>query len=160
MGGFIAFLLVKKQVKQSLKLQLKSGVPEEDLVAFRFTSAQYNNLHWVKKDKEFKWINSMYDVVSRTEENGIIFLSCINDTKETELFKQLDQLIELNIGKANNSSSNKSTKTIQKFASKLFCEALTKFTLHLPIENRQLFFHYAGKSSIAFPTKVYSPPKF
>ncbi len=158
-GGFIAFELSKKQVKRSIKLKLKAGVPENELVTFNITSKQYKSLQWIKKDKEFKLGNEMFDVVTRTEEMEQITLVCINDKQEAELFKQLDRLVDLNMGNTNN-LPNKSKKgnSLLLFASSLFCESFAQLNFSEFSSPFNYFIANEWDNYTSYLTPPYSPP--
>lgn len=158
MGGFIAFELSKKQVKQSIKLKLKAGVPKNELITFNITSKQYKSLQWVKKDKEFKLGNDMFDVVTRTEEKGQITIVCINDKQETELFKQLDQLVNLNMGNAKNIPKSKKGNSLSLFASSLFCESFAQLNFSRFFNPFNYFIANEWNNYTSYLTPPYSPP--
>lgn len=87
-GFFTYFEISHFYVKKEIKTALKKSVPENHRKLFYFTASQEKSLHWIKSN-EFKLNNRYYDVVERTESNGKVRLSCIDDIQETHLFKQL-----------------------------------------------------------------------
>lgn len=87
-GFFTYFEISHYYVKKEIKTALKKAVPEKHRKLFYFTASQEKSLHWIKSN-EFKLNNRYYDVVERTELNGKVRLSCIDDIQETHLFKQL-----------------------------------------------------------------------
>lgn len=87
-GFFTYFEISHFYVKKEIKTALKKSVPENHRKLYYFTASQEKSLHWIKSN-EFKLNNRYYDVVERTESNGKVRLSCIDDIQETHLFKQL-----------------------------------------------------------------------
>lgn len=87
-GFFTYFEISHYYVKKEIKTALKKAVPENHRKLFYFTPDQEKSLQWIKSN-EFKLNNRYYDVVERTESNGKVRLSCIDDIQETQLFKQL-----------------------------------------------------------------------
>jgi len=95
LGGYYLVIVVQQQrVKQEIKRQIKQGVPESELTKVHVTAETNYLLCW-KHDKEFRYKGTMFDVV-RTEirEDGSTVYYCITDTQETDLFAQLDRLVQ------------------------------------------------------------------
>lgn len=66
------------------------------------TAENFDELVWIKPKKEFTYKGTMYDVVRKTiEDNGDITYHCINDTQETTLFVNLDNLVKKNMDSRN-----------------------------------------------------------
>lgn len=91
------FLFLKYQqnsIRKEIKTQIKKGVPDEDLVYFKFfkSDPEFRNLNWTKPNKEFRYNNEMYDVVYSKIKGNIIEYKCIHDVKESGLFENLDDL--------------------------------------------------------------------
>lgn len=92
-GDFLRWQYEWKQVRSEIKHQLKETVPTEKLHRFEITSEMYNQLDWVKPEKEFRLNHQMFDVVKAEHQNERIILHCINDKEEAALFKDLNALI-------------------------------------------------------------------
>ena len=87
-GFFTYFEISHYYVKKEIKTAIKKAVPENQRKLFYFLPQEEKSLNWIKSN-EFKLNDRYYDVVERTESNGEVKLSCIDDIQETELFKQL-----------------------------------------------------------------------
>jgi hypothetical protein len=93
------FKSFEHKYKKEIKQLIKAGVPEKDLVRFKFHISIIKNVthdfSWVKKN-EFRYKNEMYDIV-KTEFNGdSVYYKCIHDFKESNLFSDFDKyLIDL-----------------------------------------------------------------
>lgn len=71
----LSFYHAKKEARKKRK--------EDELVDFYMTRSGSEQL----KGREFEYKGEMYDVYSRTEQNGLIQLRCYKDRKETSLKK-------------------------------------------------------------------------
>lgn len=91
---YSVFKYKQARIRSDIKRAIKEGVPEDELVDFRFYTKEESwiNLEWTKPDKEFRFNNQMYDVVETHKSNDTIYFRCIHDVKESGLFQQIDQL--------------------------------------------------------------------
>lgn len=90
-----SFDLRRSAVQREVKLKLKAGVPQGERTVFVFTQQEYDSLRWLKPAKEFTMGEGFFDVIDRWEDpSGKIHLSCMNDTQEAALFKDLALLID------------------------------------------------------------------
>lgn len=90
-GYFITFKAEQYLIKKSVKLRLKSKIPDEELTCFVFNpcSEAYRQIEWIEKH-EFRYGGQMYDIVRQNiDENGLIHYYCINDRQEEQLISQL-----------------------------------------------------------------------
>lgn len=96
--GFIAYFhLEKRAIHKAIKLKLKQGVPEDQLIDFVFNDQEIKQLIWKKKN-EFVYKDQFYDIVrTRKSADGKTHFSCVSDNQETELFKQMNQYITKNL---------------------------------------------------------------
>lgn len=103
MGSQLLFHIQRSQVRKEVKLRIKQGVPEEQMLIFRFSTAApgLQNLQW-ENPHEFRFRGRMYDVVRQHTANDSIYLYCIDDQQETRLFATLSELVDnqLNQGPA------------------------------------------------------------
>lgn len=90
-----SFDLRRSAVKREVKLKLKAGVPQGERALFVFSQQQYEGLRWLKPGKEFTLGEGFFDVIDRWEDaDGNVHLSCMNDTQEAALFKDLALLVD------------------------------------------------------------------
>lgn len=91
---FSIFKYKQARIRSDIKRAIKEGVPEDELVDFRFhiQEESWINLDWTKPDKEFRFNNQMYDIVASHKSNDTIYFKCIHDVKESGLFQRIDQL--------------------------------------------------------------------
>lgn len=137
---------------------LKQSVPKDELVIFEMTDKEMNNLIWLKKN-EFNLHGNLFDVVRahRTNDNKM-YMECISDKKESDLFKNLGQNITNNLADENNSNPISSlTKIIQIPA---ISESL-KIEVYLEksiLENTVRSFFSYSKNTSSLSKVVDSPP--
>jgi hypothetical protein len=92
------FELSRRAIRKEIKTQIKTGVPEKDLIQFSFNSTELKKLVWIKKN-EFHLNGRLYDVVNRVfHSDGTITLKCIDDLQEKELFAKLGESTAVNLG--------------------------------------------------------------
>lgn len=109
MGDIFVFNLAHKVVKKEIKRKLKAGVPKEELFVIILSQSEIEDgedgFRWVKKDKEFWYKGSMYDVVHQKDETGgKIRFECVNDDQEAQLFIHLESMIRKNLPDSENAS--------------------------------------------------------
>lgn len=105
-GFDIYFYNEQAKIKKQLKTYLKEGVPKNQLKDFHFSKSEISALNWTKPNKEFKIGERFYDVVWRKNlETGKIYFQCVDDAQESQLFKNLAQYLDKNLGKQNHQSS-------------------------------------------------------
>lgn len=101
--GFVAYFeFTHYHLKKEIKLLLKQGVPQDELVVFEFDKTELSNLIWLKKN-EFNYNGNLFDVVrSHKMADGKTYMECISDKQETVLFAKLNQGISSNMGDERN----------------------------------------------------------
>lgn len=89
-GFSVYFQVEKTRIQKQLKTKIKLGVPDTQLTHFDFSRKDYAQLTFLKKEKEFKFGERLYDIVhKKISKNGRINLKCVHDIQETRLFKHL-----------------------------------------------------------------------
>lgn len=94
-SGFPLFFKAQEiYLKNNIKLKIKKGIPESDLIMIKIPNdddlrkqMQFEMIH----SKEFRYKGEMYDIIRAniTEDTSYYFV--IHDPKETGLFAKLDQ---------------------------------------------------------------------
>ncbi len=83
-------------IKKQIKLSIKNGVPENELVVFKFPNdkkvQRKLGVRWIE-GHEFKYKGNMYDVVKTLKKGNEIIYYCINDHQEKSLFSNLNQYV-------------------------------------------------------------------
>lgn len=96
--GLVIMLQVQQQlVRSEVKQKLKLDVDEEELFTFIIPNdlqqAKSSGFIWVRPKKEFRYKGGMYDVIRKKQHAETTEYMCISDTKEAEIFTQLDDLV-------------------------------------------------------------------
>lgn len=100
-------------VKKEIKLALKNGVPDDQRISFIFNKAEFESLTWVKSN-EFIFEGHYFDVINTSYESDTYRLSCISDEKETQLFKDLNEQVNKNLGDNSKDLPHNKMKKINK----------------------------------------------
>lgn len=82
-------------------MQIKNGVPENELINILVTRENRKELNW-KHDHEFELKGIFYDVVQKEKiKNGIVY-RCVTDEQETVLFTNLQSEVNKELQKNGN----------------------------------------------------------
>ena len=99
-GYLIAFKGLQYGIKKEIKTKIKGKLDDKELVLIKYPShpdrQQKKLFHW-KEENEFAYNGNMYDVVRQYTVNDTIYYYCINDTKENELFGNLNVQVDQNM---------------------------------------------------------------
>lgn len=128
---YFVFKYRQSVIRKEIKKEIKNGVAENDLTTLTVSQLLNGKLEWIKPGKEFRLNGTMYDIVRAEIENGNYVYKCINDTQETELFAELDSMIEKRM--------NGDEDDLQKNLVKDFIK-----------------FHFDSESNNLFPSEVFS----
>jgi len=126
---------------------IEEGVENNNLTLFRFSKDNFNKgltrLDWIEEN-EFRSGNKMYDVVNKEFKGDSVYLYCIHDDNESELYAAMDKIfkrmVEENPDKAkdlrnyNNSLSQFYSKPIEtEYSTNLYsdCTYFTKISSDL-----------------------------
>lgn len=127
-----------------MKAELKKGLHNAELTLF--SEAELADAEW-EHAKEFFLGDEKYDVVKVVQTAKGKVYHCVNDKKEKELYRQLDQ--------------NKKQKTILDELIKKFClySNTSQYNVsHLTVHNTQ-YSHYRGKTyHYCFSQFSFRPP--
>ena len=114
---FVVFRVQQYQIRREIKLKIKNGVPEDELVLLKLhknaPEKRSNLMLWLFK-KEIRLDGKMYDVVRQEEHGDTVWHFCILDEQETVLFASLDNQIrqEMNHNPAKNERSTKLLRSL------------------------------------------------
>lgn len=106
--GFFGFFPLHKflqyRVRQEIKLQIKQGIPENELHKIVFAINEEPD--WEQEGKEFRHNHQMYDVVKKEVTETEVIYYCVNDHEETFLFAQLDKMVKEQMENTNSSTED------------------------------------------------------
>ena len=90
-GYYIVFKGWQNGIRKQIRYQIRNDIKLLEIEVLTFSKADLLQnkviLEW-EKDKEFRFNDNMYDVVSRKETTDSITFVCINDRKEKKLIDQ------------------------------------------------------------------------
>ncbi len=96
--GLFEFFQAKH--KTGISRLIEKGVPAHQQVIFRFEKnefAKYCDTKWTEAE-EFRYNDKMFDIIKAEVSGDSVFLLCVYDSDETELFSILDKIIDENSG--------------------------------------------------------------
>lgn len=154
LGYFPFFLIHQTSLRKEIKQKLKNSVPEKELTIFTFNKEEFSKLKWEKKNKEFHYENSMFDIVRMSRsQNDCVVLYCINDLKEKQLFEFLEKEVGKN---TQNTPTKKNSHNIFKLLNTLFShESNHSFYF---IEKNEALRSYSLSSFLSFIGQIATPP--
>jgi hypothetical protein len=128
--GLVLMLQIQQElVRREVKQQLKLGVNEEELFTFiipnNLQEASASGFKWVRPNKEFRYKGGMYDVIRKKKHAKTTEYTCISDTKEAEIFTQLEQLV--NQGVSNNPEQQQQRGYCFQMLKTLFYQPINQF---------------------------------
>lgn len=120
MAGWVYLSHQKHVLRKNIKEQLLQGVDENELELLVFTEKEISEkLNW-KHEKEFEYNGQMYDIAKSETRGELTYYWCWPDKEETQLNRQLKQLITSLFG---GDQKNKEQKQkVSNFYNSLFSE--------------------------------------
>lgn len=159
-GSFIALKIIQYNIKREIKREIKKGVPAEDYVLVKLTDYDIDNekngFRYFDDDKEFRYNNSMYDIIKKKIVNDTNYFYCINDKKEEILFKNIDLLVKSNLD--TNIPAKKHNEVISWLIIKGFLQDKDKNSLMVITQNID-YFNFDDSVLELFYDILTPPPK-
>ena len=156
-GYVLSFNIMKYSIESEFKTKIKNNLSDKNCSHFNINSISNNStFRWEEKNHEFWYQGTIYDIVSISK-LGII--KCIEDSKESKLFKNLDRFVDGYYTKNVNGK-----KALQNINSVFFALFLPAKVVEIPnrfiVDNESQF----DKIAIGKPTnsiaKIVPPPRF
>ncbi len=89
-----SFECQRYMIRSEMKSRLLRCVPQEDLVVFRFTPAEYADLDFEDGGRELELNGAMHDIVRTVcDADGMILVQVVRDEAETALLASLDKRV-------------------------------------------------------------------
>lgn len=155
-GHYPLFKYAQYKIQKEIKGRLKKSVPDSELFVIAIPADKVNELDWKREGKEFRYKGTMYDIVKSENKGDEMIYHCVNDKQETQLFAQLEELVNQHID-SGKSPFGKTTKRILKKISSLKYVPATNFSFAVNSTNYNSDFNY----SFSYPSvllKVSTPP--
>lgn len=103
--------------KKEIKEFFEEDLDKEELVCFEFSDQEIHSLKW-KHEKEFEYMDNMYDVVYREHDGNKHLLWCYKDDFERELKKKINHFLAF--GSDNDIQKSDNKKKLSHFFQGLF----------------------------------------
>jgi len=146
----------KKLVRREVKKQIISGINQEELALLRFALSEVKaSLSWTHS-KEFEFNGQMYDVVETKIFCDSIYYWCWWDHKETELNKQLKNLVTHAFD--NNLQKKATQKRLVDFYQSLYHSKTNSFQILICQTGKETCIYFFNWQSVSWPPPV-PPPK-
>ncbi len=84
-GYYLYFKYLQYNIQHIIQQEIKKGMNEKELSLIIVSVKNKKEIFWIKKNKEFKYKDKMYDVVKIKILNKQKYFYCINDIKEKHL---------------------------------------------------------------------------
>jgi hypothetical protein len=97
MGYIVVFKSYQYAIRNEIKTRIKEAIPENELTIIRLTDEDIKNRKKGYKridDKEFSLSGKLYDIVRSQSCGDTTTFYCINDSKEEQLFANLDEHVK------------------------------------------------------------------
>jgi len=121
-GGFLLlFKIYEFQISTEIRNNIKTGIPNDELVIFRIPNSSLESFKEnfvLFEDDEFRLEDKMYDVVRMERNSEETIYYCVPDTRESELYSRLDQLVNKSL--SDDPLKKKLNSNFQIFLSALF----------------------------------------
>jgi hypothetical protein len=97
LGYLIVFKSYQYAIKNEIKSKIRNAVPDKDLVIIKFSCQDIHSRknHYKKTDdNEFRFGGKLYDIVRSKVNGDTTIFYCINDTREEQLYSNLDAYVK------------------------------------------------------------------
>ena len=148
---------MKYSIESEFKIKIKNNLSDKDCFLFNINSISNNStFSWEEKNHEFWYQGKIYDIV-RISKSGV--LKCIEDSKDNNLFKNLDQYVDGYYTK--NLNGKKALQNINTLFFALFLPSkVIEIPTRFPINSELKFDQIAiGKPNFSI-AKIVPPPRF
>jgi len=100
-GTYLFLSLKQKAIQETVKHEIKEGIPSNELVKLTFSKKEIPKLLKWEHDKEFEFKGQMYDVVEVIDVGDSLQYLCWWDKAETETKENKQNLLHAAINKSN-----------------------------------------------------------
>ena len=118
-GNLIVFESMRYTIKKEVKSDIISKTSDHNLITIIVDTNTKKNIRFMDDD-EFMYNGRMYDIVKQENKNDTTIYLCSNDTKEDELFANLNTEVKKNMD--TNPVKQKTQQILTKISISLFYE--------------------------------------
>lgn len=127
-GYYVVFVAEQMQVKKEIRAQINSGYMNGSLTTtITINRSELSKITFYEDGQEMRYNDNMYDIAKTTEAKNAITYYCINDSKESSLFAQLDKHISTHVA-ANKPLKDNGSKTSLDNVIKIYFSTKNSFT--------------------------------
>jgi hypothetical protein len=122
-GYFFVFRFNQMEIKNDMRAAMLEKTPDSRFIPITVSSKNSLELSW-SEDNEFSYKGSRYDIVRMEKRtDGSVTYLCLNDAREDELFRQMDENLSTQLD-ANKTCNGKTGKLLLKLlAFDYFCSS-------------------------------------
>ncbi len=149
------FSFFQNRIKKEMKYAIKHSLSDEEVVNL---TIPLDDIGFKRLEKhEFLYNNEMYDIIDLKIENNLMKIRCINDKKEMQLFKDLNDLIAKNFN-TEGTSGSRIYKLLNSFS--LFLVFSSQNANLIAYGDAAFPDYYPLKAKSHFPQIDSPPPRF
>lgn len=108
------------RIREQMEHTLSKSLPDNQLTLITISNDQLNDLHWTRQGKEFEYRGRRYDVARSVLSKDVTKYYCIEDSKETLLFANLDALVRKEMSSKSSETNRIGRDLLSLFSSLLF----------------------------------------
>ena len=106
-------------IRNEVKANIKKNIPLKELILITIDASNEKEICFLEED-EFLYKDKMYDIVRSERKGNSVTYYCLNDSKEEELFANLNSEVKKNMD--SNPVRHKSQQILKKINLSLFYE--------------------------------------
>lgn len=154
---FYSILHIEKySVKKEIKKMVVAGIDRDDLVLIKVSGDEAKTKLTWEHSKEFEYLGTMYDVVETEQRGDSTYYWCWEDSKETQLNKQLQNLVDNAL--STNKNVNDNLKRLSNFFTSLYYSKISTFDKDFN-KSTPLVFDFTADCSMLPNDPLLPPPK-
>lgn len=110
-GSYVVLELIKLNAKHHVWNEITSGHATDEIakitIPANIVQSETHGFVWEEENKEFKFNNTMYDIISMEQEGADVIFYCLNDKAELKIHQLIAlQLSNLFLNKKHDNKSN------------------------------------------------------
>jgi hypothetical protein len=155
---FIPFSILKQQIREEIKHSIRFSIYDSKLTQLSFSQVEFARVCPDGKD-EFYINGTAYDLVRTESSNGSVRVFALEDKKEKELFRELEELVNNSLG--NDKGGNSPLKAFGKLSSLKYTgtKVFSVFPTVYELNNLADFASPAAKLLAGYKGTFFTPPK-
>jgi len=138
------------EARQEMHEMIRDKTASPLITTIELSPADMASIEW-ESAHEFRFHEKMYDLVSRKDHNGRVYLSCIADEKESGLSNAYRE------ANRHNRPGNAPLEELLRLAATPFLQPSIEIPAYIPIENKSLRPN-VDESLLQAPAAVTTPP--